>query len=232
MRASGLPLSLKIAPLEFRDQFDLIVKGTHPTKVTILNEKGIEVNTKMIENVEQAMAEAYIQPEDVVLELGARYGSVSCRINLKLSDKTNQVSVEPDSSVWEALEKNRDSNNCKFHIVKGCISKTPRLLINEKAANGYAATTVENPISTMPHFTLDEVKQKYAIENFTVLFADCEGCLGYFFKENPTLWDSLRLFIFEADNPRECDYRTIVNTLAEKGFVEVKGGFHAVWRKE
>jgi hypothetical protein len=142
------------------------------------------------------------------------------------------VSVEPDSRVWDALEKNRDINHCQFQIVKGCISETPRSIIHEFAANGYAATTVESPTSTMPHFTLDEVKQTCGIEKFTVLFADCEGCLGYFFKENPTLWDSLRLFIFEADNPKNCDYNALITTLKEKGFLPKMPGFHSVWIKK
>ena len=53
------------------------------------------------------MAKEYIKKDDVVLELGARYGSVFCVINSKLSNKNNQVSIEPDSRVWDALEKNK-----------------------------------------------------------------------------------------------------------------------------
>lgn len=218
-------------PPEFVKEFELIVTGAHTTKLSIVNEKGAPVDTQRIENVEQAMAEAYIEPNDVVLELGARYGSVSCRINLKLADKTKQVSVEPDERVWEALEKNKDANQCQFHILKGCISNAPRVLIHPQSANGYGATTAHHANSTMPHFTLEEVKQKFGIETFTVVFADCEGCLDYFLKENPTLLDSLRLFIFEADYPHNCNYDDIVKSLQEKGFVEVKQGFHSVWRQ-
>lgn len=220
------------APPEFIKELDHILRGTHPTKITIVNEKGNQVDTQRIEHVEQAMAEAYIEPNDVVLELGARYGSVSCRINLKLADKTKQVSVEPDERVWDALEKNKEANDCQFHILKGCISNSPRILIQPQAANGYGASTMETADSRMPHYTLEEVKQTFGIENFTVLFADCEGCLGYFLKDNPHLLDFLRLFIFEADNPSVCKYEDIHKTLHEKGFVEVKQGFHSVWRKQ
>ena len=216
---------------EFRIHLETIQKGTHPTQIRIVNEKGIEINTKNIEYVEQAMVEAYIEPSDVVLELGARYGSVSCRINLKLLDKTKQVSVEPDARVWDALEKNRDANNCQFHIVKGCISHAPRAMIYEQAAGGYGASTKECSQSSIPHFLLQEIKQTYAIDQFTALFADCEGCLGYFLHENPDFLDSLRLFIFEADNPSACNYRNVVDMLIEKGFEQVKGGVHTVWRR-
>ena len=44
------------------------------------------------------------------------------QINNILNNKHNQVVVEPDDRVWNALEDNRHRNNCDFHIVKGFIS--------------------------------------------------------------------------------------------------------------
>jgi hypothetical protein len=29
--------------------------------------------------------------------------------------------VEPDDRVWDALEKNKNNNNCEFNIVKGLL---------------------------------------------------------------------------------------------------------------
>ena len=87
------------------------------------NELGDQINTNDFEVQEQELAKKYIKENDVVLELGARYGSVSCVINSKLNCKTNQVSVEPDDRVWNALERNRIINKANFHIVKGFISK-------------------------------------------------------------------------------------------------------------
>lgn len=42
----------------------------------ILNEDGVIIDTKNIEAYEQYLANTYILKNDVVLELGARYGSV------------------------------------------------------------------------------------------------------------------------------------------------------------
>lgn len=81
------------------------------------------VDIKNIEKREQELVKENIKEDDIVLELGARYGSVSCIINSKLSNKNNQVSVEPDERVWNALEKNKKINNCGFNIVKGFIGK-------------------------------------------------------------------------------------------------------------
>ena len=75
------------------------------------------INYGMIEIQEQLDAAAFILPDDVVLELGARWGGVSIVINSQLKDKTKHLAVEPDKRVWEVLEKNRDNHNCHFHIV-------------------------------------------------------------------------------------------------------------------
>ena len=72
---------------------------------------------------EQLLVRTYIPKDARVLELGARYGTVSCVISEVLDDPTQHVAVEPDQSVIEALQKNRDANGGKFHIFEGVVSK-------------------------------------------------------------------------------------------------------------
>ena len=98
-----------------------------------------------------------IKENDIVLELGARYGTVSCAINNQLKTKTNQVSVEPDHKVWEALEKNKKINNCNFHILRGFLSKKKLDLVIEN--NGYFNYSVESEQSSIPSFSLNEIKK-------------------------------------------------------------------------
>jgi hypothetical protein len=64
---------------------------------------------------------------------------------------------------------------------------------------------------------------------FARYYEVCEEFLGRFFDENPALYDTLRLVIFEADYPEKCDYAKIRCTLREKGFEERVGGFQNVW---
>ena len=197
----------------------------------ILDLYGNPVDTNVIEKQEQDLANQYIQPNDVVLELGARYGSVSCIINSKLANKKNQVVVEPDERVWKSLENNRDNNHCEFHIVQGFISNKKLGLTNlDDCHGGYGATFVENEETKIPSFTLDEIKDKYQL-TFNVLVADCEGFLEIFLDENPTLYDQLRLVLFEADYPEKCNYQKIKNTLARKGFTNLLSGHQNVWIK-
>lgn len=197
----------------------------------IRDQNGNQVDVQHLEIEEQKYAREYILENDVVLELGARYGSVSCIINSKLNNKLNQVVVEPDDRVWDALEQNRDRNQCQFHIVKGFISNKKLDLTNlDNWHGGYGATFVENNNTKIPSFSLDEIIQKYNLQ-FNVLVADCEGFLETFFDENPNLYDQLRMVIFEADYPEKCNYQKIRNTLREKNFVNVINGFQNVWMK-
>lgn len=199
--------------------------------MNIVDLYGNRADIEHLEVDEQYLADNLISEDDVVLELGARYGSVSCIINSNLNNKTNQVVVEPDERVWDALERNRIANNCSFHIVKGFISNKKLDLTNlDVCAGGYGATFVESGNTRIPSYSLDEIKKKYNLE-FNVLVADCEGFLETFFDENPRFYDTLRLIIFEADYPEKCNYDKIRNTLMQKGFMKIIDGFQNVWIK-
>ena len=189
------------------------------------------VDTNKIERPEQVLVENFIKEDDIVLELGARYGSVSCVINSKLSNKNNQVSVEPDTRVWDALEKNSKINNCDFNIIKGFIGKKKMDLTNLNVCyGGYAATFIYNESSKIESYTLDEVEKKYNLK-FNVLVADCEGFLEVFFDENPNFYKDLRLIIFEADYPDKCNYKKIRNLLTDNNFTSILTGHQNVYIK-
>lgn len=198
----------------------------------IVDLHGNRVAIERVERHEQELAKAYIAKDDVVLELGARYGSVSCIINSKLMDKTKQVVVEPDERVWEALERNKRVNNCEFHIVKGFISKKKLGLTNLNVClGGYGATFIEKEDTSIPSYSLEEITNQYNLQ-FNVLVADCEGFLEVFFDENPDFYDKLRLIIFEADYGEKCNYQKIKNTLKEKQFKKILEGHQNVWIRE
>ena len=196
------------------------------------DENNILIDIEDKEVIEQRYAKQFTEPDDVVLELGARYGSVSCALNAKLNNKLNQVSVEPDSRVWEALESNRALNDCNFHIVKGFISNRKLGLTNlHVCSNGYGATSVEQQDSTILSYTLKEVEEQYNLK-FNVLFADCEGFLEVFLDENNYILDQLRMIIYECDYPEKCNYDRIKHMLLEKGYHCLIDEFHSVYIKK
>lgn len=202
-----------------------------PILYKIIDENNNIINTSNIEFPEQVLANRFIFPNDVVLELGARYGSVSCIINSKLNCKTNQVVVEPDDRVWEALEINKIRNNCNFNIIKGFISNKKLSLTNlDISLNGYGSTFTENNETNIPSYSLNYVKKKYNLD-FNVIVADCEGFLEVFFDENPTLYDTLRMIIFEEDYPEKCNYQKIKKNLFDLKFKKIVEGHQNVWIK-
>lgn len=193
------------------------------------NEKNELINHQVTEHHEQFLANKLILGNDCVLELGARYGTVSCTINNNLIDKKNQVVIEPDERVWDALENNKRINNCDFNIVKGFLSNSKLDLTNIDDFGGYGSTYIENNETKIPSYTMDEIKIKYNINKFNVLVADCEGFLEIFFNENPLFYDDLRLIIFEADYPEKCNYEKIRFNLKKRNFIEILHGHQNAW---
>lgn len=195
-----------------------------------LDEHGNKIRHLQVERKEQILAETYVLPTDCVLELGARYGTVSCVVNRILSCQTDQVVVEPDARVWYALEGNRERNQCDFHIIKGFLSKKKLSLFDTDFWKGYGTKSKEDETSQIPSWTLEEA-QSLVSKPFTVLLADCEGFLETFLDENPDFLKTLRLVIFEKDNPKQCNYKKIKSNLTSLGFTQKVALFHEVWQK-
>jgi len=197
------------------------------------NEQNSLVPHLEYERDEQLLVARYIEKNDVVLELGARYGSVSCIINKILENKSNQVSVEPDSTVWMALEKNMLVNNCSFHIYKGIISNNNYQL----KLNGYGSTVdINNSINNMSsiktnNISLENLQNKLGIK-FNVLVADCEGFLETFLNENNILYEQLNKIIFECDRGDVCNYDSIKSELIKNNFKLIENGFQCVFIKQ
>lgn len=186
------------------------------------------INIKEYEYPEQKLAMKYISNESIVLELGARYGTVSCIINKIISNPNNMVVVEPDERVWGALEKNMKNNKCNFNIVKGFISRKHLSLINKDT--GSATTSIIDNNSNINSYTIEEIEEKYNLQ-FNTLVADCEGYLEEFLDENPKLYSQLKLILFEKDYPNKCNYNNIINNLIKYNFKNIVTGFHDVWIK-
>ena len=177
------------------------------------------------EKDEQDIAKAYIEPNNVVLELGARYGTVSCVINKLLNNKTNQVVIEPDEKIWDSLEKNKQNHNCEFHIVKGFISNK-RFALSD---SGYGSTAIESSESKIQSYSLQDIETKYNLK-FDTLVVDCEGCLETFFDEYPHMYVQLKNITFEEDYSDKCNYEKIKSKLIEHGFVKVYEKLNVILR--
>ena len=203
---------------------DITLLSSPPT-ILCKNENGVQEDE--IELIEKYLCWNFIEPNSCVLELGARYGSVSCIINKRISDNTKQVSVEPDSLVWDALERNITDNNCFITLHKGFVSKTNHSLTRF----GYATTSTRDATQTsIPSLSIEDLQIKHNLI-FDTLVADCEGFLEVFFEEHPFMYSQIHTIIFEADYPQKCNYERIRSNLIKSGFKEIIYGFQNVYKK-
>ena len=196
----------------------------------LIDNFGKKIDYMKIERTEQLLAFKYVRQNDTVLELGARFGSVSCTVNKILNKKHNHVVVEPCCLVQEALSRNKIKNDCSFHIINGFISNKNLGLINQNKGKGYGTTFIDDNSSNIKIYNLKDIERKYDIR-FNVLIADCEGFLERFFDENPDFYKQLRLIIFEADYPEKCDYDKIRNMLIKYKFKKIIHGHQNVYMK-
>lgn len=197
--------------------------------IPYIDENNIIINNKKNEREEQYIANDFIKPNMTVLELGGRYGTVSCVINNKLENPRNHVVFEPDKLVIPALIKNRNTHKSKFTIVNGIIGSKPMKL----QLRGYASKTEfasSDDKNIIKNITLEEIMKKTKLK-FDCLVADCEGCLCDFFKENSDYIKNYKMVVFEGDYPNECDYNEIKNNLKSWGFNVIVDRFVSVWTK-
>ena len=197
-----------------------------PQDFYFVEDNGKKVDISTYEPSEMKLVWTYIKPDDVVLELGARVGVVSCTIARRLTNQRNLVSVEPDHRAIFSLQKNKMKNNCDFQIYPGFVSKKPLSLRD----NHIWTNSFHDPESTMDRCTLEELQANTGCK-FNVLIADCEGFLESFYDENPWFFSQLRMIIYERDAPQRCDYKKIETALESLGFKEVEKGFDCVWTK-
>jgi FkbM family methyltransferase len=216
--------------------------------MSFINENGTSVDVHF-EKEEQALVRRFVPRDATVLELGARYGTVSCAIGEMLSDPTRHVAIEPDASVIPALEKNRSVNGGKFHIFNGVVSEKNYEIVRPQISyefKEYCTYTKETDNQGLSKMSLRNLQNNYDMK-FDCVVADCEGFLCDFFDENPWLFDQLKVLIYEKDGspwkaykPR---YEVLEKLLETKNFIRVfsiphipphtedNPHFHSVWIK-
>lgn len=186
-----------------------------------------------VEREEQINIYEHIDKGDKVLELGARYGTVSAILMDMVYKESDVVIVEPDATVINVLRKNLHDNGFKnpniFHGTVGCSKK------KMSDGDGYAIQTVdcEGGDCGIESLRYTDLQDRYTIV-FDTIVADCEGCLPDMIKhilEFYPLLEPIKKIIFETDYEDSVDYQGMYNTLTNLGFTNTKKGFIQVWRR-
>ena len=204
------------------------------SKKKFFDENNNPINPYYHEKFEQYFAHKWIKDNDIVLELGGRYGVVACTVNSILNNKKNHVVIEPDKSVLDALKKNKKNYGAEFYICEKAISNKPLKFIKY----GIGSFTEESKNKLLKNNNVSikfkDFMDKYNL-NFNVLIADCEGCLYSFMNEIPLkLFKNINMIIFEKDRLNIEHYNEIYQKLIKKKFINVDSildGFQQVWVK-
>eukprot|EP00929_Paragymnodinium_shiwhaense_P038661 TRINITY_DN20404_c6_g1_i1.p1 TRINITY_DN20404_c6_g1~~TRINITY_DN20404_c6_g1_i1.p1 ORF type:complete len:475 (-),score=5.68 TRINITY_DN20404_c6_g1_i1:105-1529(-) len=177
-------------------------------------------------------------PGDRVLNLGGNIGG-SCITIAKILGATGSITcVEPSPLVLPRLKKNRGAGAVQFKIHEGIVGPSARacddieLYVTNVTASrpglglsGHAYTQSQSSPSVTKVQCVG-LEQVAGAEHFSVLFADCEGCLS------PALLDAavqqgVRTVVFEYDSAR---YKAVESQLETHGFGQVISGHVRVWQ--
>ncbi len=194
-----------------------------------IDENGNVVSHKELEVEEQEIASKYIKKDDKVLELGARYGTVSAIILDKISDTKNCVIVDPDTNITQALTNNL--NKCGYEdarIFVGTIGSHKKKIHSNDSYATYTESC-EGDECNIENMTYDNLQHKYDI-TFNTIVADCEGCLPELIDHIEDM-DPIKKIIFETDRAGNVDYNKLYTKLNECGFKNVREGFVQIWVK-
>ena len=193
------------------------------------DENGNVISHKDLEVPEQDVVSKYINQDDKVLELGARYGTVSAIILDIISDIKNCVIVDPDKNIIQALTNNL--NNCGYgdaQIFVGTIGPHKKKIHSDKGYGTYTESCEGDECNT-ESITYDNLEHKYNI-TFNTIVADCEGCLPELINHIENM-DPIRKIIFETDRSNESDYTKMYTKLHECGFKNIQDEFVQIWIK-
>lgn len=186
-----------------------------------------------VEREEQINIYEQVDKGDKVLELGARYGTVSAILMDMVYKENDVVIVEPDAAVINVLYKNLRDNGFKNpNIFHGTVGYSKKKMSD---GDGYAIQTVdcEGGDCGIESLRYTDLQDRYNIV-FDTIVADCEGCLpdtiNHILDFYPLL-KPIKKIIFETDYEDRVDYTTMYNTLTNLGFTNTKKGFIQVWRK-
>lgn len=144
---------------------------------------------------EQLLAIKYLNPEAIVLELGANIGRNSLLIANIVNNQKNFVTLECDLNSVKCLTENRDNNNFSFNIEDCALSKRPLI---QKGGDTKTSEVLEEGWNWVKTITFKELEEKYKLK-FNTIVADCEGALYDILKDDPNILNNIDTVILEND---------------------------------
>jgi len=227
------------------------------TGEAFINETGGPVHRQGCLQRKASLVMDHVPVGATVLEMGARFGVVTCAIARKVGPTGHVVAVEPDKRVWPALEHNLKHFCPQVKLIKGAVANTP-LHFSANTENGLLSHTVSNKTKDADAVAINTVKfaeleHEYGL-NFDTVWADCQGCFHQFLSEqhNTLVAGKISRVVLEEDSSESVgdedymysdkqaqDYKDVETTMGKLGFSEVHrssgpkedGLLRVIWEK-
>jgi len=171
----------------------------------------------LLEAPEHTLVRHWLKKHMVVMEFGARFGTTSCEIAKALGNTGALVSVEPDPTAWDSLDRNLMANNCRSHVVRGALSTQPVFI---PSSTSYATNAGCKGDVRVPNYSFKEVEQALGRPIDTLLI-DCEGCIDSMMDQlGPIIKTNINTIIVEQDGAAK--YNEFFSILEADGFERVE----------
>lgn len=114
-----------------------------------------------------------LKPGDVVLDIGAHKGIVSCYL-AKRYPGVKVYAFEPNEANYKAMLENIERNPCDVQPIFGAVTKDGRS-VNLYAKDDNSGGGSLQGSGDIPSYTLSDFMAQYAIDRIALLKIDCEG---------------------------------------------------------
>ena len=158
----------------------------------------------LINRDQWVMIDALVRPNDTVLEIGARYGTTSCRLARATKNSGFVVAVDPATTTTQDLLRNRDRHRCNFAAVAGTVASAP---MSMGPPSGYDQRTIRARTTgasspAVTNFAPREIELRLG-SSFNVALIDCEGCIESVI-EQPELLSQVERTLYDRTSTTQC----------------------------
>lgn len=125
----------------------------------------------------------------IIIDCGANIGLSTIYFKNKFPN-AKIIAIEPEKSNFLLLEKNTKEYNDVFCVKYGVWNKSTNLIINNKYGKwGFMVEEVEHQSeNTIPAISIDEIMEKFDINEIDILKIDIEGSEKNLFESNFECW--------------------------------------------
>lgn len=193
-----------------------------------------QIRRKRYEHRERELITTHIDKNRPVIDLGAGVGYTACLLDRETDNSTPIVAVEANKSLIPVIERTKNLNQCEFNVLYSAYDSAHDSVEFQIAKDFWSSSQYDMEDKkqrnvVVPAASLDEILEKYGIENQIQLIADIEGGEhDLLTNEHSLLQNRTSLIIFEYHSFTEEPFSYYKNILTENGFefVESQGNVY------